>query len=156
VSKSDDQSILAAIVLNGNKKTLMLQKTNEKSKARKNKLIVTNQLLLKDNYLCLQCYKTKGVNFRLGKFIEISVGKAPSSAKYDLLTLIDFWYSASFWPADFTGSKFAVALSVNFLICEGISIFFKYDIEFEIRALDCVSLSHQITVRKAMDRFQHL
>jgi hypothetical protein len=34
---------------NGNEKTLVLQWTNKKSKARKNKLIVANQVLLKDN-----------------------------------------------------------------------------------------------------------
>jgi hypothetical protein len=36
---------------NGNEKTLVLQWTNKKSKARKNKLIVANQVLLKDNYV---------------------------------------------------------------------------------------------------------
>jgi hypothetical protein len=36
---------------NGNEKTLVLQWTNKKSKARKNKLIVENQVLLKDNYV---------------------------------------------------------------------------------------------------------
>jgi hypothetical protein len=35
----------------GNEKTLVLQWTNKKSKARKNKLIVANQVLLKDNYV---------------------------------------------------------------------------------------------------------
>jgi hypothetical protein len=44
---------------NGNEKSLVRQKTNEKSKARKNKLIVANQLLLKDNYVS-NVYKTKG------------------------------------------------------------------------------------------------
>jgi hypothetical protein len=34
---------------NGNEKTLVLQWTNKKSKARKDKLIVANQVLLKDN-----------------------------------------------------------------------------------------------------------
>jgi hypothetical protein len=36
---------------NGNEKTLVLQWTNKKFKARKNKLIVANQVLLKDNYV---------------------------------------------------------------------------------------------------------
>jgi hypothetical protein len=36
---------------NGNEKTLVLQWTNKKSKARKNKLIVANQVLPKDNYV---------------------------------------------------------------------------------------------------------
>jgi hypothetical protein len=36
---------------NGNEKTLVPQWTNKKSKARKNKLIVANQVLLKDNYV---------------------------------------------------------------------------------------------------------
>jgi hypothetical protein len=36
---------------NGHEKTLVLQWTNKKSKARKNKLIVANQVLLKDNYV---------------------------------------------------------------------------------------------------------
>jgi hypothetical protein len=36
---------------NGNEKTLVLQWTNKKSKERKNKLIVANQVLLKDNYV---------------------------------------------------------------------------------------------------------
>jgi hypothetical protein len=36
---------------NGNEKTLVLQWTNKKSKPRKNKLIVANQVLLKDNYV---------------------------------------------------------------------------------------------------------
>jgi hypothetical protein len=36
---------------NGNEKTLVLQWTNKKSKARKNKLIVANQVLLTDNYV---------------------------------------------------------------------------------------------------------
>jgi hypothetical protein len=45
---------------NGNEKTLVLQWTNKKSKARKNKLIVANQVLLKDNYVS-NVIKQKGL-----------------------------------------------------------------------------------------------
>jgi hypothetical protein len=44
---------------------LVWQKTNEKSKARKNKLIVANQLLLKDNYVS-NSNKTKGIYTNFG------------------------------------------------------------------------------------------
>jgi hypothetical protein len=80
----------------------VLQKTKENSKATKNKLIVANQLLLKDNYVS-------------------NVIKQKVLCKY--LRLGEFIYTASYRPAYFTGSKFAVTLSANFLIREGISIF---------------------------------
>jgi hypothetical protein len=38
---------------NGNEKTLVLQWTNKKSKARKNKLIVANQVCITERQLCL-------------------------------------------------------------------------------------------------------
>jgi hypothetical protein len=45
---------------NGKEKTLGLQKINEKSKARKNKLIVTNQYILpKNNYYVSNVIKQK-------------------------------------------------------------------------------------------------
>jgi hypothetical protein len=69
---------------NGNeKKSLVLQWTNKKSKARKNKLIVANQVLLTDNYVSnvikqkvLRKYKKmlKCVNFRFGGFIYKNFG----------------------------------------------------------------------------------
>jgi hypothetical protein len=68
---------------NGNEKTLVLQWTNKKSKARKNKLIVANQVLLKDNYVSnvikqkvLRKYlkNVKCVNFNFGGFIYKNFG----------------------------------------------------------------------------------
>jgi hypothetical protein len=53
----------------------VLQKTKENSKARKNKLIVANQLLLKDNYVS-NVIKQKVLckYLRLGEFIYTNFG----------------------------------------------------------------------------------
>jgi hypothetical protein len=70
---------------NGNEKTLVLQWTNKKSKARKNKLIVANQVLLKDSNVITQKVVRKYLkNAKMlilglgGLFIKNSVGDLAS------------------------------------------------------------------------------